>query len=181
MHSRVHPVTHLCSSLCTQIVFQWRLSYIQTCVLGQFLTLWRMKCIGFCSMVIVLTPLPFLPPTPPPAMVEGVHMQTIEAWRMHTVRRVCHSQHGAWLGKMEGGPVSHATRLVAILTLVCLRVWVGGGGSGCCSGVRTYVSCLNTPSLPPAHTHIRPPVVLQSVDIHSASKRGGTTKGPGNR
>lgn len=39
---------------------------------------------------------------------------------------VCHARHGACLDKMEGGLVSHATRLVAILTLVSLCVRVGG-------------------------------------------------------
>lgn len=45
-----------------------------------------------------------------------------------------------------------------------------------------FLHTLAVQTLPPflQHTHIRPPVAPQSVDIHSASKRGGTTKGPGN-
>lgn len=81
---------------------------------------------GLYSAVLYLTLLPSPPPPPSLMSVEGFHMGAVMAWRMYTVKRVCRPQHGAWLAKMEGGPVSHATRLVAILTLVCLCVRAGG-------------------------------------------------------
>lgn len=78
----------------------------------------------YCSLSNPTALRPFPPPSP--VVVEGFHMGAVVAWRMYTVRRACRAQHGAWLGKMEGGQVSHATRLVAILTLVYLCVSGGG-------------------------------------------------------
>lgn len=63
-----------------------------------------------------------LPGSPSPPVAEDFHMRAVMAWRMHTVRRACRAQHGAWLGKMEGEPANHATRLVATLTRTCQSV-----------------------------------------------------------
>lgn len=50
---------------------------------------------------------------------------------MLTVKRVCHTQHGVWQGKREGGLFSNTTLLVAILPRVSEYMsggygWVGG-------------------------------------------------------
>lgn len=63
----------------------------------------------------------------------------------------------------------------------CVSLCVSGGESCSCSGVPPYGRCLNTPLPILQHTHVRPPVELQCVDIHSASERGGTTTGRGNQ
>lgn len=88
-------------------------------------TAWNMKCISFfkSSSLSGLSASPF-PPCPhpcfPPPLVESFHMWAVVTWRMPTFERACHAQREARLGKMEGGLVSHATQLVAKLTLCML-------------------------------------------------------------
>lgn len=83
--------------------------------------LWCTTCICFFQRSSLTGPTA-LPGSPSPPVAEDFHMRAVMAWRMHTVRRACRAQHGAWLGKMEGEPANHATRLVATLTRTCQSV-----------------------------------------------------------
>lgn len=130
----VHLFDHSCSlrAHCVpRIDLQWMQSYVQACNVDHFDRLnifWSMKRICFYSTALCLTPTAQLPPSSP-SLWWWWKFSIWELWWhggcILSSARVVPSMESGWI-EMEGGPVSHATRLVAILTPVCLCAWVGG-------------------------------------------------------
>lgn len=123
----IHLLTHFCSlrAYCLpQVDFEWMLSTYRHKFLGKFFDRWK-KMYYFLQYGSLsnLTALPLSS-----ALLcgggrfpYGRHHGLVHAYCQAGVS--CPAW--AWLGKMEGGPVSHATPLVAVLTPVCLCVSKG--------------------------------------------------------